>query len=328
MSNQQAKKPEDKMTVATLLRTQQKEIARALPRHMSPDRMTRIALTEMRKNPALVQCDPFSFLGAVIQCAQLGLEPGSGLGHAYLIPFRNKKLNITEVVFMPGYRGLIDLARRSGQVETISARLVREKDRFVYEYGDGERIEHTPFDGAEDDAGKITHVYAIARMKGGGIQREVMNRAQIDAIRTRGNNNPVWESDFDEMARKTVVRRICKYLPMSPELAGAVEADNTTYRGEPQRNWEVLDVSYEPKPAPHDPEKTKAMINEPEAPPAYDALDNKQVAINELVKAATGVRKIGGDPEKILGRKIDNIMLEQDSNKIMAAADVLSDWKP
>ena len=114
------------MTIAGLLTDAKvkEQIALALPRHLTADRLARIALTEVRKTPALASCDQASFLGAIMQCAALGLEPGSALGHAYMIPFRNNKKNITEVQFIVGYRGMIDLARRSGQILSIEARTV------------------------------------------------------------------------------------------------------------------------------------------------------------------------------------------------------------
>jgi recombination protein RecT len=245
-----------------------KQIALALPRHMTPDRMARIALTEVRKNPKLLQADKLSFAGAIMACAQLGLEPGNGLGHAYLIPFWNSKAKCFEVQMIPGYKGLIDLARRSGQIESISARIVREKDYFEFEYGDDERIRHKPFEGPEDEAGRITHVYAIARLKGGGIQREVLTRQQIERIKDRKKaDNPVWDTDFDEMARKTAVRRICKYLPMSPELARAIDLDNKVYDGESQdshKNFGFIEAEYEPRPTLSADATTVAEISEQE----------------------------------------------------------------
>lgn len=228
---------EDRPSALKLLEAQKSQISAALPRHMTPDRMVRVVTTEVRKNPELLGCDPVSFLGAIIQCSQLGLEPGNALGHAYLIPFWNNKKGVKEVQFIPGYRGLIDLARRSGQIISISARAVHENDHFRYGYGTEEFIEHIPTEG---EPGELTHVYAVAKLKDGGIQMEVMSRAQVEAIRTKGNNNPVWKSHFDEMARKTVVRRIFKYLPVSVEMAGAALASDQADIGDSQDNAQTL----------------------------------------------------------------------------------------
>src|SRR5699024_349340 len=108
------------------------QLAAALPRHMTAERMIRIATTEIRKVPALGNCDTMSFVSAIVQCSQLGLEPGSALGHAYLLPFGNKneKSGKKNVQLIIGYRGMIDLARRSGQIASLSARVVREGDEF------------------------------------------------------------------------------------------------------------------------------------------------------------------------------------------------------
>lgn len=319
--------------VNALMTSQRKQIEMALPRHMSPDRMLRIALTEIRKNPDLGACDPYSFLGAIIQCAQLGLEPGSGLGHAYLIPFRNKKKGIVECNMIPGYKGLIDLSRRSGQVLSISARIVHEKDKFEYVYGDDEKIIHVP--APDVDPGKITFCYAISHIKGGGIQREVMSRAQLDGHRTRfSHNNPVWESDFDEMCRKTLVRRIVKYLPMSPEMAIAIEKDDTVAIGDSQRNWAILDASYEPRPLPLDAEKMKAELDKPTEGEAIESPADKatseadrRIALVELQKAVNRVIPLNGKPSEILGKSQTEIA-SGPVDKIFAAADRLNNWKP
>lgn len=224
------------------------QMALALPRHMTADRLARIALTEVRKNANLAKCDQPSFLGAVMQCAQLGLEPGGALGHAYLIPFENKRKGITEVQFIVGYRGMIDLARRSGQIISLSARVVCEKDDFRYQYGLDETIEHVP---APKDRGDMTFVYAVAKLKDGGTQFEVMSRAEIEdtrnnsqgyktAIKYDKKDSP-WIAHFEEMAKKTVIRRLFKYLPVSIELQRAVGLDEQAEIGIPQDNPLTID---------------------------------------------------------------------------------------
>lgn len=223
------------------------QLAAALPRHMTPDRMARIALTECRKNPELLACDQMSFIGAIFQCAQLGLEPGNGLGHAYLVPFNNRRRGTKEVNFITGYKGLVDLARRSDKIDDVYARCVYERDEFEYVSGDNERIEHKPFRGSKKERGPVIAVYAIAKFKGGGAnQREVMWKGDVDEIRDRfSHGNPVWKSDYDEMARKTVVRKLAKYLPLSPELRDAILAEEAPDGA--QENWAAIDVNYQPK---------------------------------------------------------------------------------
>ena len=215
------------------------QFAAALPKHMTAERMARIVTTEIRKTPALVKCDQHSFLGSVIQCAQLGLEPGNSLGHAYLLPYGN------QVQLIIGYRGMIDLARRSGQIVSLSARTVREHDEFDYQLGLHEDLTHKPFEG--EHAGEITHVYAVARLQGGGVQFEVMSKAQVEAVRAQskaGKSGP-WVSHWEEMAKKTVIRRLFKYLPVSVEIQRAVTLDEAAEAGLPQGNEYVFDGDFE-----------------------------------------------------------------------------------
>lgn len=237
-----------KPTIQGFLETYKGEITRALPKHMTADRMARIALTEFRKTPGLLKCDPATLFGAVIQCAQLGLEPGGTMGHAYLIPFENKKRGTTDVQFIIGYRGMLDLARRSGQIISISAREVCANDQFAYRYGIDETIEHIP---AEGTRGELSHVYAVAKLKDGGVQFEVLTRTQIEeirnasqgykmAIRFNRTDSP-WISHFAEMAKKTAIRRLFKYLPVSIEMQRAVGLDEAGEEGFSQDNGFVID---------------------------------------------------------------------------------------
>lgn len=219
------------------------QMALALPKHMTSDRLARIALTEIRKVPTLAKCDQTSFLGAIMQCAQLGLEPGGALGHAYLLPFENRKKGITEVQFIVGYRGMIDLARRSGQIVSLTARTVHENDEFSYQYGLSEDLKHVP---ATGERGALLYVYAVAKLKDGGVQFEVMSRSDIDKVRAQskaGNYGP-WQTHYDEMAKKTVIRRLFKYLPVSIELATAVTMDEKADAGVDQDNSAILTGEY------------------------------------------------------------------------------------
>lgn len=186
------------------------QIARALPRHLTPDRMTRIALTELRKIPKLLTCNPESFCGAIMACSQLGLEPGSALGQIYLIPFGK------EVQVILGYKGMIELARRSGQIVSLGAHEVHENDVFEFEYGLTEKLRHVP---NLKDRGQLIAVYAVAHFTGGGHQIEVMSKQDVDKVRSRSKSSSSgpWLTDYSEMAKKTVVRKLFKYLPISIE---------------------------------------------------------------------------------------------------------------
>lgn len=276
----------DKNTVTSLLQKMKPEFERALPQHMDADRLTRIALTEIRQNPDLLNCEPKSLMGAVMQCAQLGLEPGL-LGHAYLVPFNNRRKQpdgsfkqVKEVQFLIGYKGLIDLVRRSGDVTSIVANEVRENDEFEFEYGLEEKLSHKPK--MNGKRGEITCFYAYARFKDGGHAFLVMTTDEINAIRDehsagykyRPKNNP-WNTNYESMAKKTVIRQLIKYLPISVEIQRSVSADETVKRGvdeEPEQT-EFIDVeAYEV----NDNEADSAAQEEKEQPEAQDPFQEKQ----------------------------------------------------
>ena len=252
----------------------QQQIKAALPRHMTPERMARIATTEMRKIPKLAECNPMSFLGAVIQC---GLEPGGSLGHVYLIPFGK------EVQVIVGYRGMIDLARRSGQIISIDARAVYEGDQFECSLGLESKLSHVPDwnNPNRADPAKLRFVYAVAKLKDGGIQFDVMSKVEVDAIRKRSKSSGSgpWVTDYAAMALKTVVRRLFKYLPVSIEIQQAVGIDEMADAGISQQNSAILDGNFTEVETPAELlEELKADADNPVPPPnrdAYDAIFNR-----------------------------------------------------
>lgn len=226
-------------TIQSMLVAYKDQIAAALPRHMDANRMARVALTACRMTPALLKCKPASLFGAIIQCSQLGLEPGGALGHAYLIPFKD------EVQFIIGYRGMIDLARRSGQIVTLQANAVYEGDTFSVCYGLDPTLDHTPNFDNPDRASPalLRYVYAVAKLKDGGTQFAVMSRAEVEAIRKRsraGSSGP-WVTDYEAMALKTVTRRLFKWLPVSIEMQRAVGLDEAADANLSQNNAAVLE---------------------------------------------------------------------------------------
>lgn len=197
----------------------------ALPKHLTPERLARVAITAISSNPRLLECTRESLALALIEAGQLGLEPNGVMGQAYLVPYFNGKTKKYEAQFQVGYRGLIDLARRSGEIAKIEARAVREGDEFSYEYGLRPSLVHRPDPTTQ---GEITHVYAIAWLRDAEPIFEVMTREQVEAIRRRSKaaDSGPWVTDYESMARKTVVKRLAKYLPLSPEAEAVVEADN------------------------------------------------------------------------------------------------------
>lgn len=207
----------------------QRQLAVALPRHLTADRFTRIVLTEIRRIPKLVtDCKRESLLGAIVQAAQLGLEPGV-LGQCWILPYKD------EATFIPGYRGLAQLAWRSGMVGSLCARAVFEGDDFDYDYGE-ETIRHKPK--VDPDPDKLTHAYSILHIKGGGRIFEVMRRSEIEAIKRRspsaGSKHSPWNTDYIPMACKTPFRKMMKLGPLSAELQRAIELDEAADRGESQ----------------------------------------------------------------------------------------------
>jgi len=203
------------------------EIAKALPSTITSERFTRMVFTAISTNPALEKCTPASFLGAMMQSAQLGLEPNTPIGQAYLIPSKNK--GVDEVRFEIGYQGLIDLAYRSGEVEVIQSHIVYANDKFEYEYGLNPKLTHVPADG---DRGEMVKVYAMFKLKDGGFGFEVMS---IDDVRKHAQKfsqsysksfSP-WHTNFEEMAKKTVLKKALKYAPKKTDFARQLAADET-----------------------------------------------------------------------------------------------------
>ena len=233
-------------TLRDLLDKMRPQLGMALPKHVDVDRMVRICLTTVQRNPKLLECTRDSLLGCIIQCAQLGLEPDGLLGHAYLIPFNvSRKVagnwkKFLECTLIVGYKGLLKLARQSGEIASISARVVHAKDIFEYEYGLVEKLVHVPSD--EEDPGALTHAYAIFRLKDGSHHFDVMTAREINRIRDNSKgyqfdkDSSPWTTSYDEMAKKTVLRRASKMSPASIEdkTAKAIALDERADAGIPQ----------------------------------------------------------------------------------------------
>lgn len=236
---------EKQANLKSLLEKAKGSIAAVLPKHLTPDRLLKVALSATSRNPALLACTPQSILLAVMQASELGLEVGGLLGDAYFVPFKDQAQLIV------GYRGMIKLARQSGELKSIEAHVVRDTDIFDLEYGLDTRLVHKP--ALSGELGKVVAVYAIARFKDGGYQVDVMTLAEIEAVRLRSkaSNDGPWNTDYAEMAKKTVVRRLCKYLPLSPELVKALEHEAAIEQNiaSPVIDVEIFQVEPQPEPA-------------------------------------------------------------------------------
>jgi len=200
------------------------QIAAALPSHLTPDRMIRLALTEFSKNPNLQKCNQTSVFGAIVQASQLGLEVGV-LGQAYLVPYKDV------CTLIPGYKGLIALARRSGEVSSIETHIVYDKDEFSLTLGLDSQISHKPY--LDGDRGAPRLVYGVAKFKDGGHHFEWMSIDEVNKIRSRSkaSNNGPWVTDYGQMVRKTLIRRMMNYLPMSIELSAALQLSDAADEG-------------------------------------------------------------------------------------------------
>ena len=229
------------------------ELGKAVPAHLSAERLVRIALTTIRLNPKLSECTPQSFLGALFQSAQLGLEPNVE-GQAYLSPYNNtkyvdgKKTKIMECQFQIGYKGYIELFYRHGSASSIDMHAVYENDIFEYSYGTDSYLKHIP---KLKDRGEVIAYYAVAKLRNGGSLFKVMSREEclehgkshsktyITAVYDEAakkyvkcephfDENSPWIKDEPAMCKKTVLIQLAKLAPKSIELQKALAMDNTT----------------------------------------------------------------------------------------------------
>jgi len=239
-----------------LIQAMEPQIRKALPSVITPERFTRMVLTALSSTPKLQTCTPQSFLGGMMQAAQLGVEPNTPLGQAYLIPYGNV------CQFQLGYKGLIDLAYRSGEVSSIQAHEVHENDKFEYELGLEPKLRHVP---AKTDRGPVVWYYAVLKLKNGGVGFEVMSREDVEKFamkKSKAYRNGPWQTDFDEMAKKTVLKKVLKYAPLRTDFVKAVSADGTVkstitenMADEPNEMYTTIDN--EPEDAPEEDPKSE-----------------------------------------------------------------------
>lgn len=220
----QEKKPK---SILDYVRDMAPEIAKALPSVITPERFTRMVTTALSNNRQLLKCSPKSFIGAMMTAAQLGMEPNTPLGQAYLIPYRNH--GELECQFQIGYKGLLDLAYRSGEVTIVQAHTVYANDEFEYSFGLSPTLHHVP---AKTDRGEPVFYYAVFQTKSGGYGFEVMSvedvrQHAIKYSKAYSSSPSPWKTNFDEMAKKTVLKRCLKYAPLKSDFARAVAQDAT-----------------------------------------------------------------------------------------------------
>lgn len=226
-SSTQIKSKKAPSTIKDYINLYSKEIAKALPSVLTPERFSRMAMTAITKTPKLAECSPQSFIGSLLTAAQLGLEPNTPLGQAYLIPFYNSRKRIYECQFQVGYKGMIDLCNRSGEIKNIEAHIVYENDEFEFEYGLDSKLKHKP---CMSDKGAPVWVYALYRLNNGGYGFEVMS---VDDCMAHGEkyskafNNSPWQTNPEEMMKKTVLKKVLKYAPVRSDFVKGTVADET-----------------------------------------------------------------------------------------------------
>lgn len=221
-----------------LLNQMSEQIAKALPSMVSSERFQRVVLTAFNANPKLQQCDPTSFLASMMQSAQLGLEPNTPLGQAYLIPYGKN------VQFQIGYKGLLELAQRSGRIKTVYAHEVRENDEFDIDYGLEQKLVHKP--NLKGDRGEVIGYYAVYHLDNNGYSFIFMTKDEVEnhaKSKSKTFYSGPWQTDFDSMAKKTVLKQLLKYAPISIEANKALTADDSIKNEIKEDMMEVKDES-------------------------------------------------------------------------------------
>jgi recombination protein RecT len=233
---------ETALAVSNQIKKNKEVLMRSCPKGFNFDRMTRTVINAISTTPQLAKCSPASLFLSSVKAFTLGLEPNGALSEGYLVPFWNTKKGMNEAQFMPSYRGLQNLARRSGEVTAIYSKAVYEKDVFEVEEGTERKIIHKP--DYTKDRGQAVCYYAVFILKTGEIDFEVMSINEINSIRARSKSaeSGPWVTDYDEMAKKTVMKRLLKRSPMSIELADAVSLENSASMGENQNLNDIIDI--------------------------------------------------------------------------------------
>lgn len=245
--------------VATMLEKLRPQLERALPKHVTADRMARVALTAIRQSPKLQSAEPMSLMAAIMVAAQLGLEPNTPLGQCYVIPYNDKRSGRINAQFQIGYKGVLDLAHRSRQYKRIGAYAVDAADEFSYSYGLHPQLVHVP---ATKPSGKSVFFYAVYELENGGQDFRVWSREKIEAHAKQysqayrsGKTDSPWFTAFDQMAMKTVLLDVLRYAPKSVETQKAMELDNALVSIRPEdpeleihAEWEAVEQDHAPEP--------------------------------------------------------------------------------
>lgn len=209
------------------------EIAAALPRHVTPERFLRVFRSALSTTPDLLTCEPMSVIGAMVMASQLGVEINTPLGHAYLVPYKNKRTGKKEAQLIVGYRGMIDLAMRSDRIQSISAHVVYDNDVFKMQLGSDPKLRHVPLE--EGNRGGMRGAYASATFKGGGGQFIYLTKGDIETVKKSAmgasSSYSPWQTHPEAMWAKTAIRRLFKFLPVSIEIQRAAGVEDANEAG-------------------------------------------------------------------------------------------------
>jgi len=244
-SGELVKKADQRVTVRGWFEAQKGEIARAVPKHIDPERLVRVALTACVQNPALLNCTRESLMQATLQSASLGLMPDGVMGQAYLIPYGEK------AQFQIGYQGLIELAYRTDRISGIIADVVHEKDKFEFwREVAADHFMHKPYEG-DDDPGAMTHAFAIIRRKDGTASVTVLPKSKIERehrAHSKAKNSGPWVQHPEAMSKKTAILVALKYEQKSSELARAIAVEERADQGIEIPSEASIDVEVKAEP--------------------------------------------------------------------------------
>lgn len=322
---------ERKQEFMTALEKAWPRIVASMPKHMTPDRVFQMYQSTLSREPKLRECTLNSVLSCFMKCAQLGLELSNadGLGKAYIIPFWNNRAEVMEATFLIGYRGMLQLARNSGEIQSVQAKAVYEGDEFHYQFGLHEDLVHVPAEKRPRNA-KLTHVYFIALFKDGGHQLDVMTKDEVDQVRARSKskNKGPWVTDYEAMAIKSVIRRAFKLLPSSAEAKAEIEQHGEAYVPDYR---DVLPSMPEDVVSPDGDEPVHIDVQEEDATPRNPEPDSKPEPSPVDVKRADMIRRfqqlgVTSDAEacgtisKVLGREVKETgeLSEEDLDVVLA----------
>lgn len=322
--NQAVAERQEQPVIKQYMERYKDNIARIMPDSITFAKLEGGIMTECRRNPKLLECDPKSLLDVVTTCARLGLQPGP-LGECYITTYKSKGNMVAE--FALGYKGMIKLARRSGEITSLQSFVVYAGDEFSVQYGTEPRIHHIP----SMSGGDLVSTYAVARLRDGSSQFEVCDLTAINAARDRAKTKYVWDEHFERMARKTAIRRLFSELPVS------IDTQNTFHQAFQADDHGVLKGDYEVVAEPPQParraearvsrtEQVKQELidhipDEPEPEPALYS-DKGEMTVEGWCAELGKCKKIS-DISKVLGQAKDALP-DTDHDRLDTVADARS----